>query len=113
MTALSGVAPKVHLKPVADEMGSDTGLQCLLIVSRLQGLAADEGMLRHEFDSSPFTTPRILLAAKRLGMVGRVVRQYPQRWAQAPLPAIAVEKGGRYCVVAKCAGGAARKLLIY
>lgn len=113
MTALSSVAPQVHLKPGADEMGSDTGLQCLLIVSRLQGLAADEGMLRHEFDSSPFTTPRILLAAKRLGMVGRVVRQYPGRWAQAPLPAIAVEEGGRYCVVAKCSGGAAPKLLIY
>jgi subfamily B ATP-binding cassette protein HlyB/CyaB len=113
MVAVAGIATKDSGSMASGEAAPDTGLQCLLIISRLQGLAVDEGMLRHEFERSPFTTSRILLAAKRLGMVGRVVRQDPQRWAQAPLPAIAVEEGARYCVVAKCSGGAARNLLIY
>jgi subfamily B ATP-binding cassette protein HlyB/CyaB len=113
MAALSGVAPEIHRNPEADVSGLDSGLQCLLIISRLQELTIDEAILLHEFGRSPFTAPRILIAAKQFGMVGRVVRQDPQRWAQAPLPAIAVEEGGRYCVVAKYSGGAAKNLLIY
>ena len=113
MVAVAGMAAVTRADAGVCEQGLDTGLQCLLIISRLQGLAADEGVLRHEFDRSPFTTLRILLAAKRLGMTGRVVRQDPRRWAQAPLPAIALEGDGGYCVVAKYSGGAAKKLLIY
>ncbi len=113
MVALTGVSAGNSGNLESVEVGPDTGLQCLLTVSRLQGVAADESTLRHEFGHSPFTTPRLLLAAKRLGMAGRVVRQDPQRWAQAPLPAIAVGEGGRHCVIAKYSGGAAKRLLIY
>lgn len=97
----------------ATERGGASGLQCLLIVARLQGVPADEVSLHHEFGSSPFATPRILLAAKRLGMVGRVVRQDPKRLAQAPLPAIAIERDGEYSVVAKYSKTSIPKLLVY
>jgi len=90
-----------------------SGLQCLLIVARLQGVRADEAALYHEFGSSPFAAPQILLAARRLGMVGRVVRQDPKRLAQAPLPAIAIAKAGEYSVVAKHWAGSIPKLLVY
>jgi subfamily B ATP-binding cassette protein HlyB/CyaB len=113
MVALAGQAAEGREEAESGESGLDTGLQSLLIISRLQGLAPDEVSLRHEFGGSPFTTPRILLAAKRLGMAGKAVQQNPRRWAEAPLPAIAAEAGGGYSVVAKYSGGAARKLLIY
>lgn len=113
MVALAGAAVEGRGQEESSEAGLDTGLQCLLIISRLQGIAADEGSLRHELGGSPFTTPRLLLAAKRLGLAARVVRQDPQRWPQAPLPAIAVEEDTRHCVVAKHSGGPIGKLLIY
>lgn len=91
----------------------DTGLQCLLIVAGLQGLAVDEAPLRHEFGAAPFATQTILLAARHLEMSAKVVRQNPHRWPQAPLPAIAIERDGRYCVVAKYLPGARPKVLIY
>ena len=90
-----------------------SGLQCIVIVARLRGMPADEMSLRHEFGSNRFGTPLILLAAKRLGMVGRVIRQGANRWAQAPLPAIAIERDGGYSVVAKYSEGRIPKVLVY
>jgi subfamily B ATP-binding cassette protein HlyB/CyaB len=46
-------------------------------------------------------------------MVGRVVRQDPKRLAQAPLPAIAIERDGEYSVVAKYSKTSIPKLLVY
>ena len=91
----------------------DTGLQCLLILAGLQDVEAEEAALRHEFGDAPFTTQSIRLAAEHIGMSARVVRQNRQRWPQAPLPAIAIERDGRYCVVAKYLHSAGPRLLIY
>ena len=91
----------------------DTGLLCLLTVAGLHGIAVDEAQLLHEFGRARFTGPRILLAAHSVGMKGQCVRQAPNRWPRAPLPAIAIESDGTYCVVAKCEAGPEPKLLIY
>lgn len=95
------------------ESTGDSGLQCMLIIASLRGVPADDAPLRHEFGAARFSPTRILLAAKRLGMVGKVVRQDAKRWAQAPLPAIAIEKDGEYSVVAKYSEGPIPKLLVY
>ena len=90
-----------------------SGLECMLIIARLQGVSADEMSIRHELGSNSFTTLHILRAARRLGMVGRVVRQDAKRWAQAPLPAIAMETNGEYSVIAQYSNGAVPRVLVY
>jgi subfamily B ATP-binding cassette protein HlyB/CyaB len=86
---------------------------CLLTVAGLHGLAVDETQLLHEFGHIPFNAPRILLAAQNIGMKGQCVTQNPRRWARAPLPAIAIETDGSYCVVARYEDAPQPKLLIY
>jgi ATP-binding cassette, subfamily B, bacterial HlyB/CyaB len=99
--------------PGSPEPQQDTGLLCLLTIAGLHGLAVDEAQLLHEFGRAAFTVPRILLAARSIGMKGQCVRQNAQRWARAPLPAIAIEADGSYCVVAKYAEGPQPTLLVY
>ena len=91
----------------------DSGLVCLLTLAGLHGIPVDEMQLLHEFGQARFTVPRILLAAQSIGMKGQLVRQDPRRWARAPLPALALESGGSFCIVAKCEDGLDPKLLIY
>ena len=109
----SSLAADVAERAKITEHAGASGLQCLLIVARLQGVRADEASLRHEFGSSPFATPQILLAARRLGIASRLVRQDPKRLAQAPLPAIAIARDGEYSVVAKYSKASIPKLLVY
>ncbi|WP_431052256.1 type I secretion system permease/ATPase [Roseateles sp. L2-2] len=93
-TTITDIAPDVP-KP-------DTGLQCLLAIASLHGVAADEAQLRHRFGSDPFNRQTLLLAAQSLGLKAKAVRQAPDRLQQAPLPAIAKDKRtGDYLVVAQ------------
>ncbi len=86
----------------------DTGLACLLTLAGFHSIAADEAELRHQFGQSLFTTQTLLLAAKSLDMTAKVVKQDPARLDRAPLPAVAIDREGRYFIVAKVdAGGAA------
>jgi subfamily B ATP-binding cassette protein HlyB/CyaB len=79
----------------------DTGLQCLVLMSRLHGTAADAAQLRHQFGQEPFTTQTILLAARQLGLSAKNVRQSPDRLDRAPLPAISMDRAGNYCILGK------------
>ncbi len=83
----------------------DTGLTSLLMIAGYHGIAADEAGLRHEFGQEPFTTEKILLAAKRLGLTARAVGQDPSRLERAPLPAVACDKEGRYFIAGKYDAG--------
>lgn len=85
----------------------DSGLLSLMMVAGYHGVAVDEAQLRHEFGPEPFTAQTILLAAKKLGLVARLVRQPPDRLARAPLPAIAVDREGRFLIVGKYEPGPA------
>ena len=83
----------------------DSGLACLLVLAGFHGIATDEAKLRHQFGQETFTTQTILLAAQFLGMSGKIVRQDLGRLDRAPLPAIAIDREGRYFIVAKIEAG--------
>ena len=79
----------------------DSGLQSLLMMAGLHGIAADEAQLKHEFGQDPFSTQAILLAAKQLKLSAKLVTQPIDRLDRAPLPAIALDQDGRYFILAK------------
>ena len=79
----------------------DTGLQCLLLMSRLHGVAADAAQLEHRFGRESFNGQTILLAAKHLGLKARRVQQDIGRLERAPLPAIAIDKDGQFFMVGR------------
>lgn len=80
------------------------GLHALLIMASLHGISAQSDQLTHEFGTDDFTSTTILLAAKRLGLTAKVVRQDRARIFFTPLPAIAADKHGNYFIVAKFDG---------
>lgn len=79
----------------------DSGLWALVMMARYHGIAVDETQLRHEFSQERFSTERILLAARHLGMTAKTVKQDPDRLERAPLPAVAIDKEGNYCIAVK------------
>jgi subfamily B ATP-binding cassette protein HlyB/CyaB len=81
----------------------DTGLACLVILSRLHQIAADPGQLRHQFGQSgkPFDTQDILLAAKWLKLKAKQVKSSWQQLAKTALPAIAIHPDGHYYLIAR------------
>ena len=79
----------------------DTGLQCLLLMSRLHGVAADVAQLAHRFGKEPFKVQTVLLAAKHLGLKAKLVKQDVKRLERAPLPAVAMDQEGRFFVVGR------------
>ena len=89
----------------------DSGLACLLLVARYHGLAAEPGQLRHRFaePGAPLDVPRLLRAARDLGLKAREIASTAGRLRDAPLPAIAACRDGRFVVLA--AVGADRVLL--
>lgn len=112
----NGVSPATHSSPQSNEspdMRRDSGLFCLLTAAGLHGIAVDEAQLLHEFGRSLFTVPRLLLAAHSIGIKAKCVRQDPGRWSRAPMPAIALEVDGTFCIVAKYEEGPRPRLLIF
>jgi len=83
-----------------DEHLRDTGLICLIMMCGLHGIASDPAQLKHEFGQDVFEVQTILLAAKRLGMKAKQVKQPSERLALAPLPAIARDIEGRFFILA-------------
>lgn len=79
----------------------DTGLLSLLVMAGLHGVAADPEQLKHEYGQQEFSAQTILLAAKKLGMSAKLVSQKPERLVFAPLPAIAIDKEGRFFIAAR------------
>jgi subfamily B ATP-binding cassette protein HlyB/CyaB len=79
----------------------DSGLKSLLMMASFHGVAADAAQLSHQFGGERFTTQTILLAAKHLGLTAKSVRQPLERLGHAPLPALGVDKEGRYFVLAR------------
>ena len=71
------------------------------MIARHHGIAVDEAKLQHEFGRKPFTVETILLAAKRLGMTAKLVKQDPERLEQSPMPAIAIDKEGKFFIAVR------------
>ncbi len=71
------------------------------MIAGLHGIAADEAKLKHEFGDEPFPVEKLLLAAQALGMKAQLVSQPLERLDHAPLPAIALDRDGRFFILAK------------
>lgn len=83
----------------------ETGIACLVLISRLYGLPADPGQIRHQFGQSDrtFATPDILRAAKSLGLKAREITSDWSRLSKTQLPAIAQNKNGQYFILGQAA----------
>ena len=74
-------------------------------MAQFHGLPADEARLRHEYGGAAFDVTMLLHAAKSLGFAAKAVRQPPQRLHKAPRPCIAIDKEGRFFILAKVDAG--------
>jgi ATP-binding cassette, subfamily B, bacterial HlyB/CyaB len=82
---------------------ADLGLQALVMLLHLQGVAADPGQIRHRLGTNKIGAPEMLRCAKDLGLKARACRTDWSRLARTPLPAIAALRDGGFLVVAKAA----------
>jgi subfamily B ATP-binding cassette protein HlyB/CyaB len=87
----------------AVETTTDQPLQGLVLLAQFHGIAADAAQLRHDAGrgNQPFDETALLLAAKRLGLKAKVVRQPAERLDRVALPALALLDDGTAFVVAK------------
>src|SRR5215470_16450512 len=81
----------------------DSGLEALVMLLRLQGVAADAAQIRHRLGTDKIGAPEMLRCAKDLGLKARACRTDWSRLAKTPLPAIATLRDGGFMVVAKAA----------
>jgi subfamily B ATP-binding cassette protein HlyB/CyaB len=80
---------------------ADPGLEALVILLQLQGVAADRHQIRHRLGTDKIGAPEILRCAKDLGLKARSCRSTWSRLAKTPLPAIATLADGGFLVLAK------------
>src|SRR5260370_24674070 len=77
------------------------GLEALVTLLQLQGVAADAGKMRPRLGTDKIGAPEMLRCAKDLGLKARAYRTDWSRLAHTPLPAIAALRDGGFLVVAK------------
>ena len=82
---------------------TDPGLEALVTLLHLQGVAADAGQIGHRLGTDKIGAPEMLRCAKDLGLKARAYRTDWSRLASTPLPAIASLRDGGFLVVAKAA----------
>ncbi len=94
----------------------DTGLHCLILVSRFHQLPADAAQLEHQFGvtGAPFNEMLILRAAKALTLKAKLLETPLAKLEQAALPAIVKTVDGHYIILARVAveDGVLQKVLI-
>ncbi|MBN8924887.1 MAG: type I secretion system permease/ATPase [Rhodanobacter sp.] len=90
----------------------DQPLLGLVLLAQFHGIATDADQLRHEAGrgSEPFDETGLLLAAKRLDLKAKIIRQPAERLDRVALPALALCNNGSAFVVAKVGDG---KVLIH
>ena len=83
----------------------DSGLVCLIMLSRLHGMPADPGQLKHHYGQSEteFTESEILRGAKSIGLKAKAISSSIERLAKTQLPAIAQHKDSHYFILAQLA----------
>ena len=82
---------------------ANSGLEALVTLLHLQGIAADRGQIRHRLGTETIGAPEILRCAKELGLKAKACRSDWSRLMKTPLPAIASLRDGGFMVVAKAA----------
>jgi subfamily B ATP-binding cassette protein HlyB/CyaB len=90
----------------------DTGLACLVMLARFHDVAASAEQLTHEYapGGRPFGRQELLLAAKSLGLKTKLTRSATSRLIHCPLPAIAIDHGDGFFIIARVNDG---KVLIH
>src|SRR5262249_8135739 len=97
-------APEKQMSTETDSAtAADPGLESLLTLLHLQGVAADPEQIRHRLGTTKIGVPEMLRCAKDLGLKARACRTDWSRLVNTPLPAIAVLRDGGFLVVAKAA----------
>ena len=81
--------------------GADPGLEALLTLLHLQGVAAERDQIRHQLGTSTIGAAEMLRCANDLGLKARALRSNWTRLAKTPLPAIAMLRDGTFMVIAK------------
>jgi ATP-binding cassette, subfamily B, bacterial HlyB/CyaB len=81
----------------------DSGLVCLVMLSRLHGMPADPGQLKHHYGDSEklFSESEILRGAKSLGLKAKSINSSQERLSKTQLPVIAQHTDGHYFVLAQ------------
>src|SRR5215813_12421905 len=79
----------------------DSGLEALVMLLRLQGVAADAGQIRHRLGTDKIGAPEMLRCAKDYGLKARACRTDWRRLARTPLPGIATLRDGGFLLVGK------------
>jgi subfamily B ATP-binding cassette protein HlyB/CyaB len=84
--------------------GADPGLAALVLIARFHSIAADANQLRHgaAMKSAAFDERELLLGARSLGLKAQKVTVAAERLSKTPLPALAIDRGGRHFVLAGC-----------
>ena len=82
---------------------ADPGLESLVMLLHLQGVAADREQIRHRLGTTKIGAPEMLRCAKDLGLKARACRSDWARLPRTPLPAIAALRDGGFLLVAKAA----------
>ena len=85
----------------AGATAADPGLEALVTLLHVQGVAADRGQIRHRLGTHKIGAAEMLRCAKDLGLKARAYRTDWSRLARTPLPAIAALRDGGFMVVAK------------
>src|SRR5216684_3265340 len=83
---------------------TDPGLEALVTLLHLQGVAADAGQIAHRLGTDKIGAPEMLRCAKDLGLKARSYRTDWSRLGSTPLPAIASLHDGGFLLVAKADG---------
>jgi len=82
----------------------DPGLETLVTLLHLKGIAADAVQIAHRLGADKIGAPEMLRCARDLGLKARVIRTDWSRLGSTPLPAIASLRDGGYLLLAKADG---------
>ncbi|MFZ0074463.1 MAG: cysteine peptidase family C39 domain-containing protein, partial [Xanthobacteraceae bacterium] len=80
---------------------TDPGLEVLVTLLHLQGVAADAAQIAHRLGTDRIGVSEMLRCARDLGLKARAYRTDWSRLARTPLPAIAILSDGGFLVLAK------------
>src|SRR5215472_5275997 len=83
---------------------ADPGLEALVMLLHLQGIAADAGQIAHRLGTDKIGAPEMLRCARDLGLKARAYRTDWTRLGGTPLPAIAWLRDGGFLLLAKTDG---------
>ena len=79
----------------------DPGLEALVILMRLQGIAADAAQIKHRFGGGAIGTAEMLRCAREFNLKARIYSSKWLRLQNTPLPGIAVLREGGFLLLAK------------